>query len=396
MGTARGAHRSDDDAIGPHPLGDVRHIIGLMSGTSCDGVDAALVRIEGEDRDFHAELIAFHYAPYGGSVRAYLMDPPQDALALARINMDVGEYFAQAVDALRAKAPTVTIDAIGSHGHTVAHAPPEHGVPGATLQLGSPAVIAERTGICVVSDFRSRDMAVGGQGAPLVPFADALLFRDETCHTICLNIGGISNLSVVAPDGSIARAFDTGPGNMIIDAIVQRYAANDAGYDRDGALAAAGTVDESLSRALMDHAYFQIAPPKSTGREMFGFTPYLEPHVVLLVALAPEDAVATITDVVAASIFDAVKRFVVAKAIDPRIVVSGGGAYNPTLMKALEGRAGDIPVLKTDALGWPADSKEAVAFALLADAHLRGVPANVPAATGAGRKVILGSVTPGT
>ena len=361
-----------------------------MSGTSCDGIDAALVRV---DDGPSPTLIDFLYTPYDEDLRSVLVQMPRDPIELAHIHMLLGERFSAAVNELRAKHTDVHIDAIGCHGHTVAHAPPDAYGLGATIQLGAAAVIAERTGIAVINDFRTRDMAVGGHGAPLVPFADSILFRDDSLHTVSLNIGGIANCSVVRPEGSIAIAFDTGPGNMIIDAIVQRY--GDDTIDQDGALAARGEIDNALRDALLNHPYFGMTPPKSTGREEFGFDSYLMPCEEPLRSMKIEDAAATMTAVVARSIAHGITQHAINDE-NARVVVSGGGAYNPTLLGMLQNELGSIPLLRSDDLGWPADAKEAVAFALLGDAYLRGVPGNVPAATGARKSVVLGTFTPGS
>jgi anhydro-N-acetylmuramic acid kinase len=290
------------------------------------------------------------------------------------------------------------VGAVGSHGQTVWHRPPSAERRGATLQLGDPATIAERTGRPVVSDFRTRDMAAGGQGAPLVPWVDRLLFSAPGGPRALQNIGGIANVTRVPPKGSAGPvfAFDTGPGNALIDAAVELATDGRLTFDRDGRLAARGEVDGELLAELLRHPYFAAEPPKSTGREEFG-----RPFVARLVeAIQPEgdrdwlDLVATLTELTARSIADAYGRWVIPRGVD-EVVVTGGGARNPTLMGRLRALLEPLPVVDASALGIDPDAKEAVAFALLAWAHLRGIPANVPEATGAAGPRVLGSLTPG-
>jgi anhydro-N-acetylmuramic acid kinase len=290
------------------------------------------------------------------------------------------------------------VAAICSHGQTVWHRPPAGARRGATLQLGDAATIAERTGCAVVSDFRTRDVAAGGHGAPLVPWADRLLFSVPGRARALQNIGGIGNVTWLPPHGSdeAAFAFDTGPGNALIDAAVELATDRRLGFDRDGALAARGEVDGELLADLLRHPYFAAEPPKSTGREEFG-----RPFVVRLVeAMRPEgdrdwlDLVATLTELTARTIADAYARWLVPRGVH-EVVITGGGARNPTLVGRIRALLAPLPVVDAAELGIDADAKEAVAFALLAWAHLHGIPANLPAATGAAGPRVLGSLTPG-
>ncbi|MBV9774115.1 MAG: anhydro-N-acetylmuramic acid kinase, partial [Gemmatimonadetes bacterium] len=283
-------------------------------------------------------------------------------------------------------------------GQTVWHRPPGDGRRGATLQLGDPATIAERTGCDVVADFRTRDMAAGGHGAPLVPWVDQLLFALPDGARALQNIGGIGNVTWVPPRGSAGGtfAFDTGPGNALMDAAVEIATGGRLTFDRDGRLAAQGRVDEALLADLLRHPYFAAEPPKSTGREEFG-----RPFVQRLVeAVQPEgdrdwlDLVATLTELTARSIADAYRRWLVPRGVD-EVVVSGGGARNPTLVRRIQALLDPLKVSDGEVLGVDPEAKEAVAFAVLAWAHLRGIPANVPAATGASGPRVLGSLTPG-
>jgi anhydro-N-acetylmuramic acid kinase len=370
------------------------NIVGLMSGSSCDGVDAALVRIEGTGRDLRAELLAFETLPYDDAFKTRLLDPALDVRDLLLLNVEVGERLAEAVLHMQRAAAglAVEVHAVGSHGHTLAHVPPGAGerVAG-TLQVGEPAVIAERSGLPVVSDFRARDMAAGGQGAPLVPYVDWLLFGRDDAATACLNIGGIANFTVVRPRLEDLVAFDTGPGNMPIDGAVR--ARSGRHYDADGEMAARGTVVPSLLERLLCHPFFERRPPKSTGREDFDAPVYLA-DALRDPSIADADLVATVTAAVAESIADAYRRFIAPDHPGTRIVVSGGGAHNPTLLARMRSALPGIDIRTSDAYGISADAKEALAFAILANETLRGTPANVPAATGAKHPAILGKITP--
>ncbi|HEX8361513.1 MAG TPA: anhydro-N-acetylmuramic acid kinase, partial [Longimicrobium sp.] len=269
---------------------------------------------------------------------------------------------------------------------------------GATLQLGDAATIAERTGITVVSDFRTRDIAAGGHGAPLVPWVDQLLFALPDRARALQNIGGIGNVTRVPPRGSgeTVFAFDTGPGNALMDAAVEIATGGRLKYDRGGQLAARGKVDEALLADLLRHPFFAAEPPKSTGREEFG-----RPFVARLVELLePEgdqdwmDLVATLTELTARSIADAYRRWLIPRGLD-EVVLTGGGARNPTLVARIAALLHPLPMVDGEQLGVDPEAKEAVAFAVLAWAHLKGIPANLPSATGAAGPRILGSLTPG-
>lgn len=377
--------------------------IGLMSGTSLDGIDAALVEIAGDAGTPEWSLRAYLDLPYAPEQRHAIHDAitAGNAASLTRLHAELGEWFADA--ALRvcreAELEPAEVTAIGSHGQTIWHEPPAVGRRGATLQLGCPATIAERTGIAVVSDFRSRDVAAGGEGAPLVPWVDRLLFAHETKRRVLQNIGGMANLTWLPPRGSdeAALAFDTGPGNALIDAAVELATGGAETFDRGGAWCEAGTVDETLLAELLAHPFLHREPPKSTGREMFG-----RPFVQALAArVQPGDRgewasfIATLTELTARSIVDAMRRWVLPRGVD-EIVVTGGGARNTALMRRLATSLAPIPVIADErALGIDPAAKEALAFALLAWAHVRARPGNVPEATGAAGPRVLGSYTPG-
>jgi anhydro-N-acetylmuramic acid kinase len=378
-------------------------IVGLMSGTSLDGVDAALVSIDGDGPErVDWRMVHWLTVPYADERREAIHRGILDgsAEALCSLHAEIGEWLAEAVlrvcDAAGVRLDEVEV--IGSHGQTVWHTPPVRGVRGSTLQLGDPATIAERTGRPVVADFRARDMAAGGQGAPLVPWVDQLLFSLPAGARALQNIGGIGNVSWVPPRGSGEKvlAFDTGPGNALMDAAVEKATGGRLTFDRGGRLAAQGSVDEALLAELLRHPYFGQEPPKSTGREVFG-RPFVQR---LAEAVRPEgdrewmDLIATLTELTARSIADAYERWVIPKGVE-EVVVTGGGALNPTLVRRITDLLAPLPVRDAATLGVDPEAKEALAFAALAWAHLRRIPANVPTATGAVGPRVLGSYTPG-
>lgn len=371
--------------------------IGLMSGTSLDAFDAALVQIEHAGRGMvTAEVRAFVEMPLEPDLKQAILaasDPDRSRIdQLTRLNVWLGEKLAQAALAVMkaGKVSPADVMFIASHGQTIWHVPPRVGVdyPG-TLQIGEPAVIAERTGVLVVSSLRARDMAAGGQGAPLVPYVDYLLYRSDEISQAFLNIGGIANITYMPKGGSASDvvAFDTGPGNMLIDSLVRRY--NGEMYDKDGAIAQSAVVDETLLAELMAHPYFEIMPPKSTGREEFGDV-YLNAllhkydHVSLAVWIA------TATAFTVKSIATSMQKYL---PTVNRLVVAGGGAYNPAIMAGLAAEL-RLPVISSAELGLEPRTKEAVAMAILGYQALLHRPGNLPAATGAKRFVVLGNITP--
>lgn len=288
---------------------------------------------------------------------------------------------------------------IGSHGQTIQHLPQPAALAGrriaATLQIGEPCVIAERTGVTTVADFRPRDMACGGQGAPLVPYVDYLLLRHRRRGRLVLNLGGIANFTWLPPACRAADvlAFDTGPGNMLLDALVGLLTRGCRTYDRDGAMAARGCVSQPLLRSLLRHPYLRRRPPKSTGRETFG-VPFAE-RLLRESALPPKDLLATVTAFTAASVRDAYDRFIRPLGRADEVIASGGGCHNRTLMRRLADAFASIPVRTSDDFGIPVDAKEAMAFAILAHETIVGRPGNLPSATGERRAVLLGKIVPG-
>jgi anhydro-N-acetylmuramic acid kinase len=378
-------------------------VAGLMSGTSLDGVDAVVLELDDGDEVPEWRVLGAVDRPYTAAQRARIHEAITNGSApdLCRLNVELGEWFADAaLDACRrADVAPADVTVIGSHGQTVWHEPPQAGERGATLQLGCAATIAERTGIAVVSDFRARDMAAGGHGAPLVPWVDRMLFAHASRRRVLQNIGGMANLTWVPPRGSAdpLLAFDTGPGNVLIDAAIELATDGRGTFDRDGGWAARGTVDEELLRELLAHPFFAQDPPKSTGREVFG-----RPLVQQLAARARPageaawcDLVATLTELSAHTIADAIRRWAVPRGVD-EIVITGGGAANPVLVSRIRTHLPGVEITAgASALGIEPGIKEALAFALLAWAHVRGLAGNVPEATGAAGPRVLGSYTPG-
>ncbi len=367
-----------------------------MSGTSSDGVDAVLVRLKGAGDNLAMKLMAYEHLPYGQTLRTRLMSEHLGARDVCLLNFELGEQFADTVTALQAKAQEegIDVDFVATHGHTLGHYPkPTHEKTG-TLQIGEPALIAERTGLPVVSGFRARDMAAGGQGAPLVPYADWVLFRKPERTVACLNLGGIANWTVVTEAFEEVRAFDTGPCNMVIDAAMRQLSKGQFDYDQDGKTAAKGVIIDEFRDYLLSHRYYAKVPPKSTGREEFGAEVYLRDALSARREHGLEDLVATITHAVAQSICEAFQRFIASEQKVQQVIVGGGGARNKTLMKLLREGLDGISVFTTDQYGIPLGAREAIAFAILGNETIFGAPSNVPGATGARHPVVLGSITP--
>lgn len=373
-----------------------RFVVGLMSGTSCDGVDAVLVRLKGTGPGLAMKLIAHQNFAYTPQFRTQLLAEHMDAKEISQLSFELGERFADACAEMSktAEEEGVEVDFIASHGHTVAHYPPPHNTRVGSLQIGESAVVAERMKLPVVSDFRQRDMAAGGQGAPLIPYADWLLFRKLGRNVACLNIGGIANFTVVTPDFQDVVAFDTGPGNMIIDGAVRLLSRGEFQMDEDGQAAAKGMVVDEFLEYLLSHPYFDKVPPKSTGREEFGTEVYLRDALASRRDQAYEDLVATVTTAVARSIANAYNRFIQPEYEIDHMIVAGGGSRNKTLMALLRRMTGGLKVFTSDQYGIPPGAREAIAFAILGNETVCGTPSNVPQATGASRPVVLGKITP--
>lgn len=366
------------------------HVIGLMSGTSIDGVDAALVEISGATDDLQATLIAGETYPYPAQLRDRILSVCSGAALsiadLAALDDEIAEQFAQA--ALRIQANHTPAVLIGSHGQTVFHRPPADRL-GYSLQLGRGAAIAHQTKIATVSNFRAADIAIGGQGAPLVPPIDAALLRHPIEHRCVQNIGGIGNVTVLPPakSGLSIRGWDTGPGNMLIDLAVARF--SEQKYDRDGAWAASGTPNQTFVDRWLRQEFFQQPPPKSTGREQFG-SKYLDACLAEAGNLSPADILATLTELTAASIAHSYRAFL--PQLPDRVLLCGGGSRNTYLRSRIQALLPDSVVTTTDTAGLNAEFKEAIAFAILAYWRYHGIPGNLPEVTGAPQSVLLGEI----
>ncbi|UCC26490.1 MAG: anhydro-N-acetylmuramic acid kinase [Gemmatimonadales bacterium] len=392
-------------------------VVGVISGTSADAVDAALLEVllPGDDpggtgssaRDPRASLVAYRELPFPQATRDRILGASSSTVGtreLAALRRELGEWFGTAVRELlgHAGVDPHEVAAVGSHGQTVWHEPPaaSGAEAGTSLQLGDPSVVAAMSGIPVVSDFRSADLAAGGEGAPLVPWPDQILFAREGQALAIQNLGGIGNVTWLPPRGDPRDpvAFDTGPGNSLLDVAASMATGGRAGFDRDGALARSGRPDEGLLARLMEHRFFRLPPPRSTGREVFG--------AALVESLARErglepgrpegwgDLVATLAAFTVESVRVAYREWIVPLGAD-RVVLTGGGARNPVLAEGLRSALAPLPVeTGAAALGMDPDAREAAAFALLAWAFLHGRPGNVPACTGASGPRVLGSWTP--
>ncbi len=394
-------------------------VLGMMSGTSADGIDVVIAEITGAPPALDWRIIKHHHAEFAPELRAEILAcvrPESGSVdRLCALNFRLGEAFARAaLDAIHAAGMSPDqVDLIGSHGQTLWHIPT--GPDASTLQLGEAAVIAERTGITTISNFRTRDMAAGGQGAPLVPYLDVLLFAHPTLTRAAQNIGGIGNVTYLppcrnknpitespnhriteSPNHPITQpfAFDTGPGNMLIDYAAQRITNGAWSFDRDGTLAAQGRVDDVLLRELLQEPYLHARPPKTTGRELFGAQfgarVWERAHTR---GLHDHDIIATLTAFTAHSIAQAYRDFL--PAFPDEIIVSGGGARNPILMQMLRDLLAPARVTPIDEFGIASEAKEALAFAVLAYETWHARPGNLPAATGARHPVVLGNITPG-
>jgi anhydro-N-acetylmuramic acid kinase len=373
-------------------------VVGLMSGTSVDGIDAAVAEIGHVGDALHVQLLGYRESPIDEELRRRihrLFDPRQaGADEICEVNVLLGEAFAAAA-ATALREAGVQADLIASHGQTVWHeVSPGH--TRSTLQLGEPSVIAERLGVTTVADFRPRDIAAGGQGAPLASWGDALLFGDPKLSRAVQNIGGIGNVTWVPPGGQweAMLAFDTGPGNALIDHAAWRLSGGMQRFDVDGAMAAAGHVDDSLLGDLLSDPYFVAQPPKSTGRELFG-AQLVDPYIdrALAHGFSANDVVATLTAFTASSIADQYRRFLPGRPDE--VVVGGGGSRNPVLMQLLSELLDPAQLRLHEEFGLPSLGREAVYFALMGFEALHGRANTVPTCTGASHAVVMGKLLPG-
>jgi anhydro-N-acetylmuramic acid kinase len=380
-------------------------VLGMMSGTSADGIDVALARISGAPPNLNAELLGHSSVKYPEALRKEILrvaeQQPISAGELSQLNFRLGKLFADAALAAcrKFRVSPKRISLIGSHGQTIFH----QGKPvkflsqptASTLQIGEPSVIAARTGITTVGDFRPADIALGGQGAPLVPYVDYLLYRHAKLGRVSLNLGGIANITVLprACKPQQVVAFDTGPANMLIDALVMHFTRGRARFDKNAQLAAQGRSNPTLLDELLRDPYLKAVPPKSTGREYYGHA-----YIKKILALGrrhrakPNDLIRAATVFTALSVVDALNRFVRSKTKIDQLIVSGGGARNPLILAQLYAALPGIEVLPSSRLGIPEDAKEAFAFALLAYETFHRRPSNLPSATGARGPAILGKI----
>lgn len=386
---------------------EARRIVGLISGTSADGVSSVVTEIKESGVSTKLQILGFHTSPYPSELRKAVFElfSPETSTVdrICEMNFVLGEFFAEcAVKQVESCGLALDeIDLIGSHGQTIHHIPQESKVCGyrtrSTLQIGEAAVIAERTSVPTIADFRKADIAVGGEGAPLTPYLDYILHRHQTKSRVLQNIGGIANLTYL-PAGASAEdvvAFDTGPGNMVIDAVVQHYSSQTIAYDEDGCIAKGGTVDAELLEKLLSHPYFDRHPPKSTGREEFG-----EAYALKVIQMAEErnlsfeDVVATTATLTVESIVRAYRSHLPEGGTINEVYVSGGGAKNRFLMEGLASRVGKGSINEYDSLGFPGEAKEAMLMAVLANEFIFDNPSNLPQVTGATKATVLGALYP--
>jgi len=384
---------------------DIMLVIGLMSGTSVDGIDAALVEITEEGpQKLNVKVVNFINTPYSKKMREKILecsDPKTGSVdKICILNFELGELFAQAAkEVVESKGLNMQdVSLIGSHGQTIYHYVSDDFI--STFQIGEACVIAEKTGTTTVTNFRARDIAAGGQGAPLVPYVDYILFKNDDYNRVMQNIGGIGNFTYIPKKAKIEdiKGTDTGPGNMLIDGVVQILSNGEQSYDKDGKISKNGKISDTLLAELMAHPFIKKEPPKTTGREVFGLK-YAQEIINRgkSMKLNDEDIVATVTAFTAKSIADAYLRFI-GTNID-QVIISGGGSYNPTLIsmikyyvkKMIDEKA---TVMVLEELGFSSDAKESVAFAILAYQTYKGRKNNVPQITGAKRFVTLGEVVP--
>jgi anhydro-N-acetylmuramic acid kinase len=381
-------------------------VLGLMSGTSADGIDVALARISGAPPHLYTKLIGHTSSKLPSALRKEILrvaeQYPISAGELSQLNFRLGEVFAEAALAAcrEFRVSPRRIALIGSHGQTIFHQ--GNPVPylgrrtASTLQIGEPSVIAARTGITTVGDFRPADISLGGQGAPLVPYADYLLYRHERLGRVSLNLGGIANITVIPASATPEQifAFDTGPANMLIDALVSHFTRGRQRFDKDAGIAKTGHSMQALLDELMRDPYLKLVPPKSTGREYYGHS-YLKKVLALgkKHRAKPADLVRAATIFAALSVVDALNRFVFPKTKIDQLIVSGGGARNPLLLAQLTAALGTMEILQSSRVGIPEDAKEAFAFALLAYESFHQRPSNLPSATGARGPAVLGKIS---
>lgn len=385
-----------------------KNVIGLVSGTSADGVDAAIVNIKGFGLNSKVKLVDFQTFPYSDKIKKEILKASSPDTSrvdqICSLNFLLGKVFAEAALKIinKSNLKRKDIALIGSHGQTIYHIPhqcsKENTKIPSTLQIGEPSIIAEMTGITTVSDFRPRDIAAGGMGAPLTPYVHYLLFRNKRETRAVHNIGGISNITVIPDNNDIDKviAFDTGPGNMAIDGIISKLTGNHKKYDEMGVGASKGKINRRLLDTLMNHSYISKPPPKSTGREEFGNS-FIDK--ILKIAkkynISDNDLVSTVTAFTSESIILNYKLFVLPRFDLSRIIIGGGGVKNLTLLSWLKNGLSPLPIHTMEDYNYSSDALEAMAFGILANETISGVPNNLPLVTGAKKKIVLGKIIPG-
>lgn len=381
---------------------DEKYVIGIMSGTSVDGIDVVLVKIKGHGLKSSVELIAFENYPFSNEVREQIFRlfelESSNVKDISQMNFLLGELYTQAVFQICEKAnfKVTDVDLVGCHGQTIYHHPQVEVMDGinvsSTFQIGEGSVIAKKTGIVTINDFRVGDMALGGLGAPLVPYPEFLLYRSHEKTIALQNIGGIGNVTILPADCELldVYAFDTGPGNMVMDGVIHYLTDGVQSYDMNGEMGAKGCVDEAFLASLLEDPYFKLVPPKTTGREYFGKA-YVEAFIEAgrLRGLSDEDLVCNATALTAKSITLSYKWFV--KHPIDQVIIGGGGSYNKTLIQMLKSEL-SAEVMTQEEYGLNSDAKEAIAFAILANETIHGHPSNVPSVTGALQPTILGKI----
>lgn len=391
------------------PTNRPMQVIGMMSGTSADGMDVALTRISGKPPQLSAKFVAHHHVGFSTSIRKSILDLANGAdtstAEISHLNFVLGEEFARAAIAACRKwrVPLSKVDLIGSHGQTIFHRGESQRVRGArriasTLQIGEPSIIAQRTGVDTIADFRPADIAARGHGAPLVPFVDYLLYRDTKRGRVALNIGGIANVTVIPANArpEDVFAFDTGPGNMLVDAIIEHATRGKARYDRNAKIAMGGDIIPDLLASLMSEPYLRKTPPKTAGREQFG-RDYAEKCIAWgrKHRAAHEDLVRTVTVFTSLSIADAFRRVIFPHAQIDQLIVAGGGTQNPLMMAQLAAALPGLEIVSSAEWGVPSEAKEAFAFAILAYEAFHNRPNNLPSATGAKHSAVMGKLVRG-
>lgn len=376
---------------------DTRYAIGLSAGTSAHGIQAALVRLRGTGPTLHVKLLRCDSYPFRSAFRARLTSSRADAREIALLNYELGALLAEAaLEMLRtAQDEAVDVDFLSVQGYTLAHLPPRASDAYGMLQIGEPAVLADRTGLTVVSDFAQRDMAGGGQGAPIRAYADWTLFSRPDRTVVCLHLGGIASVTVVTPKIENVLAFDVGPGMMAVDGAMRFVSAGGSDYDKDGRRSGEGKVIPELFERLLEHRYFERVPPKSTSRAEFGPEIYLRDALDERRHHADEDLVATVAAAVAENIVQSYIKFVGPQYRVARVVVLGGGALNAPLMARIEKGLHDVVFRTSDQYGLPLLGADGVAAAVLGNETICGTPADIPKATGVRVPAVLGRITPG-